>query len=277
MIIIQNYHYENHMPYKQVIELKAQSIISLIATTHIKKIDSIEVLSSVKSTNDHLAEKYNNDPKTLAICLAEQQTHSKGTHNKIWHSPNKKGIYLSFTWEVSNKVLTTAPISIAIGAAIAELLNKYDLNYSVELKWPNDLYANGKKLGGILIESYAQTKDIWHVIVGIGINIHSDKNILAMNKIALADLTNIDLDRNQITAEIINTCIDFLEETTTNGLKNIAKIWNKYDMLQQKTISIISESEKYRGKNLGICELGKLNILIQNHILKLSKAKIIEY
>ncbi|MBT4885053.1 MAG: biotin--[acetyl-CoA-carboxylase] ligase [Legionellales bacterium] len=265
------------MSYKQEIALNPQTIISLIAAPNIKKIYSIEVLNSIDSTNRYLAEKYSEDPKTLAICLAEQQIHGKGTQNKIWSSPNKKGIYLSFTWQVSNKMLTTAPISITIGAAIASLLNKYQPEYNIELKWPNDLYANGKKLGGILIEIYAQTQDIWHVIVGIGINIHSDESITATNKVSLADITGNKLDRNQVTAAIMNECISFLEDTNDNGLTNIIKVWNKHDMLHNKPISIISANKKYEGVNLGICTLGKLNILIQNRIIKFSEAKIIEY
>lgn len=258
-------------------ELQAQSIINLITTQHVKKIYGIEVLSSTHSTNDYLAEKYNSEPKTVAICLAEKQTHGKGTQNKIWNSPNKKGIYLSFTWDISNKGLNIAPASIIVGAAIARLLNKYKPKHKIALKWPNDLYADGKKLGGILVEGYAQTGDIWHVIIGIGVNIHSDISLTEANKIALEDITDMNLDRNQITAAIMNECINLLEEADVNGLSNTTQIWNKHDMLQGKTISVISANKQYTGKNLGICEQGLLKILVEDNILKLSQAKIIEY
>ena len=256
-------------------ELQAQHIINLIARPHAQKIYGIEVLDSTNSTNDYLAEKYSNEPKTIAICLAEKQTHGKGTQNKIWNSPNKKGIYLSFTWEISNKNSNIAPVSIIIGAAIAKLLNQYSPN--IKLKWPNDLYANGKKLGGILVEGYAQTGDIWHIIIGIGVNVHSDSSLTKANKIALADITNLSLDRNQITAAIMNECITLLEEAELHGLKNTTEIWNKHDMLQGKIISVMSANKKYTGKNLGICELGKLNLLVQDSVITLSQAKIIEY
>lgn len=253
-------------------QLQANRIIELIELA--KKVYSIEILESVGSTNDYLAGKYAPDPKTVAICLAEKQTGGRGTNARTWNSPDKKGIYLSFTWKIENKDINTTPTSIIVGAAIVELLNKYSPRCKIELKWPNDLYANGKKLGGILVEGYAQTKDIWHIIIGIGINVHKDISINAMDKIALADITDTKLDRNEIVANIINRCISLLDK---GNFANITKTWNSYDMLKGKTISVLSAGKEYTGENLGICGQGQLNILIQGKIIKFTQARIIKF
>ena len=126
---------------------------------------AVQVLTITDSTNSALARQ---SPRANGdAILAEYQSAGRGRRGRTWQSPFAGQIILSMSWHYPNPH-DTAALSIALGIAAAEALRAAD--YPVQLKWPNDLYLHGRKLGGILLETALNSSGA-HTIAGIGINL----------------------------------------------------------------------------------------------------------
>lgn len=147
---------------------------------------SIEVLARTESTNSTLLERVRNDSHSGAplpygrrshdmqpcLLVAEQQTHGRGRLGRAWLS-GVEGSSLTFSLGLPMAVKDWSGLSLAVGAAIADALEP-DLapgqSPQLMLKWPNDIWLGGRKLGGILIETVPAGPQRM-VIIGVGLNI----------------------------------------------------------------------------------------------------------
>ena len=86
------------------------------------------------------------------IIMANRQTNGKGTHGRVWHTGNENNIAFSFYIETECKPQKIEGITIEIAQILIQIFEeKYGIN--LQIKAPNDIYYNGKKVGGILTES----------------------------------------------------------------------------------------------------------------------------
>lgn len=108
-----------------------------------------------------------------AFVIADHQSAGKGTHGRNWVSPERMGIYLSVIHMApENTFFEATPLyTLAAGNACVESIQTIT-GLQIGIKPINDLYANGKKLGGILVESDLQQVGISSLITGIGLNTH---------------------------------------------------------------------------------------------------------
>lgn len=120
-----------------------------------------QILDSVSSTNDYIKDK------DLFLVIANSQTAGKGTNNRVFFSPDG-GIYLSVKTQVKTENLSKVTAFAAV--AVCNALEK-SVGIKAQIKWVNDIYISGKKLGGILCESIVNTIGLSTVIIGIGLNV----------------------------------------------------------------------------------------------------------
>lgn len=152
---------------------------------------SIEVLARAESTNTALLERVRGESRThssfepspygrrahdLQPCLlvAEHQTHGRGRMGRSWHAA--PGASLTFSLSLPLAPADWSGLSLVVGCAVADALEPLDghadLQPRLQLKWPNDIWLDGRKLGGILIETVpAGAQRV--VVVGVGLNIHA--------------------------------------------------------------------------------------------------------
>lgn len=103
------------------------------------------------------------------LVVADRQTAGRGRRGRTWESPGGSCIYMSLLLR-SDVAPDEAPIlTLVMACSIAEAM-KECCGIEVEIKWPNDIVAGGKKLAGILTEMSSQIDYINHVIIGVGIN-----------------------------------------------------------------------------------------------------------
>ena len=121
--------------------------------------------SSIGSTNDEAAGL----AVEGAVVVADEQTSGRGRRGRIWLSPPRSGLYVSTVLAPARARVdqrrATSLLTLAAGVAIAEGIHASS-GLAVDLKWPNDLYASGRKLAGILAEA---VRDV--VVLGYGINL----------------------------------------------------------------------------------------------------------
>src|SRR5499427_1972995 len=108
-----------------------------------------------------------------AVVLAEEQTAGRGRAGRAWHSERGTGIYVTILLRPKISPVQ-APLLTMMAGLSAQAAIQARTGLQIDLKWPNDLMLNGKKLGGILTEMYADTTLVRFVIVGIGINVNQE-------------------------------------------------------------------------------------------------------
>ena len=103
------------------------------------------------------------------IIMANRQTNGKGTHGRVWHTGNENNIAFSFYIETECKPQKIEGITIEIAEILVDIFRK-KYNIKLDIKEPNDIMYNNKKIGGILTESKINTEKIKFLVIGIGIN-----------------------------------------------------------------------------------------------------------
>ena len=140
-----------------------------------------------------------------SIFIAKMQTDGIGTHNRKWYT--EKGANITFTLVLypNCNINKLKNLTIIIAECIVKAINNlYSIN--LEIKYPNDVVYNGKKLAGILTESITQKEIVKELIIGIGINVNQNKFEEDVKDIAIS-LKNIlkkDLKKEEIISEFLN-------------------------------------------------------------------------
>lgn len=146
--------------------IKKSEIQKDLNTKYIGK--ELYVYNEVNSTNTIARFLSLHDAENGTVIISEKQTHAKGRSGKSWESP-LGGVWLSIILKPNVDHSRLPLITLATGVAVAKTLEKIGVE-NPEIKWPNDIMINGKKVCGILTEAVAKLNTIENVIVGVGID-----------------------------------------------------------------------------------------------------------
>ncbi|BAY85442.1 biotin acetyl-CoA carboxylase ligase [Calothrix parasitica NIES-267] len=127
----------------------------------------LHIFDTVASTNKTAWELLGKKPGSGCVVIAAQQTSGRGQWGRQWLS-QEGGLYLSFGFSPQLDINLGYQLTLATAWGIAEQLRKYGID--VEIKWPNDLVLDSRKLGGILTETKVRAGKITQAVIGVGIN-----------------------------------------------------------------------------------------------------------
>ena len=234
---------------------------------------SIEVLARVESTNATLIERVRRDEGTVAagragdrpygrrqhdlhpcLLIAEHQTHGRGRQGRAWHST--PGASLTFSLSMPVEVADWSGLSLVVGAAIAEALDPE--GNRLGLKWPNDLWLDERKLGGILIETVPAGSSRM-AVVGVGLNV-SDRAKVAESQLntGFACLQELipDVTPPQALARLAPVLVKALAAFPQSGFGAWRERFARRDLLQGKAIT----AGLLEGTGAGVNDRGELLI-----------------
>jgi BirA family biotin operon repressor/biotin-[acetyl-CoA-carboxylase] ligase len=217
----------------------------------------LEVLAFADSTNARLLDADpSRDPQAL---LAEFQTAGRGRRGRSWVSPFGANLYLSLAWSFAAwpRQLTTLPLVAGIAAARA----LRDCGVQVQLKWPNDLVAGGRKLGGILVEHRGESGAGCRVVVGVGINVAmSDAQAagVAQPWTSVNALLAAPVSRNALAARLLAHLAGAIETFAAHGFAPFMTDWAALDLCRDREVSVQMPDAELRGVARGIDEQGAL-------------------
>jgi BirA family biotin operon repressor/biotin-[acetyl-CoA-carboxylase] ligase len=223
-------------------------------------------LKSTGSTNKVAYElAVQGEPQGTAV-IAESQTAGRGRLGKVWMSPPGKGLYCSIIVRPAIPLADYPKITMTAGLAVAVALEEIS-GIQMQLKWPNDVYAAGKKCCGILTESSPLTEDASErfAIVGIGININSlsaDFPEDLHDKVtSLRILTGTDYDIHDVFQRVRASLLEKLEIFEFDGFGGILAQWREKDMLLGKQLQWLSTAgEVVVGRSEGPDADGRLQV-----------------
>ena len=221
------------------------------------------VQSITDSTNSQLMQKVlDGGVKTPGyVVVAEAQTAGRGRRGRAWYSPFGASLYFSMYWRLEQGVQAAMGLSLVVAIALCRVLQReYKLTPSV--KWPNDVYLDGKKLAGILVELAGQADAACDVIIGIGLNIQLPQHSGSYIDQHYTDLTSsvaAHIDRNQLIVLLQRELIDILRQFSQAGFADFAGEFNKLDHFFMQPVTLSGSSDT-KGICLGVDKQGALLI-----------------
>jgi len=237
--------------------LNSQKIREQLDSTHTA---DVEILNVIDSTNQYLKNK-SIDVENGHTCLAEAQTAGRGRHGRKWVSPYASSLYLSMHWSFSGGYSVLGGLSLAIGVAIVDALNQCGVQ-GIQLKWPNDIYAQGKKLAGVLIEVEGQIGSGCEAIIGVGLNVALPKNVQIIDQpwIDLAQITDTYINRNFLAGTLVSELARSLTLFESDGLEPFINKWRALDIYANKAVKLIIGKQSITGVNQGVDANGAILI-----------------
>lgn len=213
------------------------------------------VFDEIDSTNAYLLNQTQLPRGT--VCLAEHQTAGRGRRGRQWYSPAGKNLYFSLLWRYPTPDLAHfAPLSLAVAVVIAEVFEQLNIPH-IQIKWPNDIYYCGKKMGGILIETKVTPLET-HFVIGIGLNLAMEQVDSTVVTQAWSDLSAYRLDRNQLAAQLAQQLQQALTRFAEEGFENYLPRWQRFDRFYQQPVKLLTEQQHFHGIAQGINAQGEL-------------------
>lgn len=221
---------------------------------------NVQLLRVVGSSNDVVKELSESQKKAGFTVLAEAQTAGRGRRGKQWQSPFGCNLYLSMYWPLSNGMSAAMGLSLVIGTVVAEAMQAAGI-LGVQVKWPNDVLVDGRKIAGILVELEGQASGDASAIIGVGVNLAMPSWLSSEIDQPWTDLRSAlegSFDRNWWAAELIRRFRIALEEFEQFGLSHFINRWLHFDCLALQPVNVIMGNQVIDGIAEGIDTQGAL-------------------
>ncbi|MDD2928033.1 MAG: biotin--[acetyl-CoA-carboxylase] ligase [Candidatus Omnitrophica bacterium] len=199
------------------------------------------------------------------LILAESQTKGKGRLGRDWFSPKYKGLYMSLILRPSMLPTQASILTLLAAVSICTAL-KNSTGITSQIKWPNDLLVNNKKLCGILTQVIAETDRIDFVIISAGINVNNDKKSLISTATSLKEQKKEEVSRVSLLQEILRELevnYLFLEK---KGASQILEKWRQSNATLGRRVKVYCQHKHIEGEALDIDTDGGLLIRKDNGI-----------
>ena len=239
--------------------ISASEISKDLNTKYIGK--ELFVFNEVSSTNTLARFLSMNGIADGSVIISEKQTNARGRSGKSWESP-LGGVWLSIVLNPHVDYAKLPLITLATGVAVAKTLEKVGVE-NPEIKWPNDIMINGKKVCGILTEAVTKLNTIENVIIGVGIDANLDVEDFPEELREGTTTLQNELGRKGSENLLIKTFLEEFEEITElfdhEGYEEILKEWRKRSYSIGKIVEVREPFNKnYDAYVLGVSREGAL-------------------
>ncbi|BDM66176.1 bifunctional ligase/repressor BirA [Shewanella sp. NFH-SH190041] len=198
------------------------------------------------------------------LCIAEYQSTGRGRRGRQWISPYGNHLYFSLFWRFPQGIAQAMGLSLVVGCALVKVLESFDVS-DLGLKWPNDIYLEGRKLAGILVEMTGQADSECQLVIGIGINMAMSMAQGELIDQPWSDLSTL-VDRLDKTALMIQLqkqlCAD-LRQFEQQGLSAFVTRWQQADLFAGRAVQLQLGNQEISGICRGIDEQGA--VVLENN------------
>lgn len=143
----------------------------------------IRVFEQTTSTNDIAARLAQDGVKEGVVVFAESQSKGRGRLGRSWVSPPRKGLWFSILLRPNMRPQAATQLTVAAATALVRAIEQ-QTEIVPEIKWPNDILIDGKKVAGILTELTAELERVKDIVLGIGVDVNIDEFPSDLRKIA---------------------------------------------------------------------------------------------
>lgn len=247
--------------------LEYDDIVGTLDDRQLDQLDALELLWQTGSTSSDLMAQAPPPPGKLRVRLAEFQDAGRGRRGKHWRAPPGSSLLMSLAWTFSDSSTPTAGLSIAAGSAVREVLVAQGIQ-DLRLKWPNDLVARERKLGGVLAELRHDARGLPSVVIGIGVNYRLSQaacgEIARLGGLPCVDIVELAGDhaprRSALAGRLIGGLLDMLIRFECEGLAPFVAAWRAADACHDRSVTVTTPHSVMHGVARGIDESGALRL-----------------
>jgi len=206
----------------------------------------LSVVETIDSTNAQLKAEAVTANQTLL--LAREQTAGVGRRGSPWQSPPAGNLYLSYCVHSGRPLTELSMWSLGVTIAVADALER-ELSLECKIKWPNDLYLQGMKVGGVLLETVSLPGDDVAVVIGVGLNVasHPDPALLQRPVTCISKHSDKSVDLPIVAAVVSAALVDMCRLSHAALKSWLTSSWPRRDMLLNQPVVVPT-----LGEGLGI-------------------------
>ncbi len=228
-------------------------------------------LDTVGSTNDY-AKEIAAEKKDGTIVIAETQSTGKGRRGRNWTSQKGEGIWMTVLLKPdmvpAQAVLMTQVVAVAVAEGISDVIGE-----KAEIKWPNDIVLNKRKVCGILAELNGEIDYLNYIVIGMGINVNMDKEVFQGELADKATSIKIEKGKSISRKDILTSVVrrlnmyyeQFLKERDFGFIKDKSI---ELSATVGKRVKVIYSNETIEGDAIDLTDKGELLIKLDSGEIK---------
>jgi BirA family biotin operon repressor/biotin-[acetyl-CoA-carboxylase] ligase len=219
----------------------------------------------IPSTNAFML-SHSDELESGDVCIAEHQSAGRGRRGRKWVSPYGSHLYFSLFWRLTDGMSKAMGLSLVVGCSLARVLADLGVD-NIGLKWPNDVYLDGRKLAGILVEMKGQADSNCELIIGIGVNMAMpDAQGEAIDQ-PWADLQGVAMpDKTEFAIKLQRQLQADLTLFEREGLPAFVTRWQQADLFIGKKVNLLMADKVESGICRGIDSQGALLLDIEGEL-----------
>lgn len=220
------------------------------------------VFEEVDSTNEEAKRLAAKENCHGTLVIAEKQTGGKGRRGRNWESPAGSGIWMTLV--IQDDILPERASMLTLVAAMAVregIENAAGL--SCEIKWPNDIVSDGKKVCGILTEMSAEEGYVHYIAIGIGINCNMESfpTEIAATASSIKLITGRAVHRADVVGCVMQAFFRYYDRfKVTHDMRLLKEEYDSYLINRGRGVLVLDSSGEYKANGIGLADDGALVI-----------------
>ena len=212
------------------------------------------------STNTQAKSLGEGDAPNGTLVVAGKQESGRGRRGRSFESPAGTGIFMTLLLRPEIEPQNASMLTLVSALAVAKGI-EHMVDLPVQIKWPNDIVINGKKVCGILTEMSAQMDYVNYIVIGIGINVGNEEFPEEIKDVATSIYleSGKHINRAMLIEKIWEVFEDYYElYEKTQDLSSLVKEYDSYLVNRGQKVRVLDSKEPYEGKAMGITDRGEL-------------------
>lgn len=220
----------------------------------------------IDSTNEEAKRQVGRLDAHGLLVSADTQTGGKGRLGRVWKSPFGTTIAMSLLLKPTIATTHVSMLTLVAALSVSQAIDEVTLLHT-QIKWPNDIVVNGKKVCGILTEMSADMDQIYYVVIGIGINVNTQEFPEEIRETATSLM--LETDKTISRRHIIAKSMKYMEENYENFMRTqdmslLLEMYQSRLVNVNQTVRVLALGQAYTGVSEGINELGELLVRKEN-------------
>jgi BirA family biotin operon repressor/biotin-[acetyl-CoA-carboxylase] ligase len=221
----------------------------------------IRVFQETTSTNDVIEKLARDGVKEGVVVFAESQTRGRGRLGRKWMSPAKRGLWFSVLLRPDLRPQEATRLTVASATALRRAIES-QTGLEPEIKWPNDILINGRKVAGILTELSGELDHIKYVVLGIGVDVNLGQGEFPAELRKLATSLKVELgkpvSRPELAVAILRELDHDYARITSGQFPAVADEWEEHGTTIGQEVTIRTGDRRIRGRAESLGEDGAL-------------------
>jgi BirA family biotin operon repressor/biotin-[acetyl-CoA-carboxylase] ligase len=205
----------------------------------------LEVVDEIDSTSSRLLERAAGGAPSGTCLAAEWQSAGRGRRGRSWVSALGGSLTFSLLWRFDRGAGHLGGLSLAVGVAVARALAACGAD-RVQVKWPNDVVADFRKLAGILVETSGEMQGPSVAVIGVGVNYRLGERVIDLIDQPVTDVAQCSASlpsRSELLARLLASLGAALEDFETAGFAASRDAWRSLHAYQGRRVRVVPPRE----------------------------------